>query len=72
MAVSQENGHAEAVVKPNGRKESMQTQRKKKFLGWTIIGLVVRYVLQFEAWQYLTRSDADLLLALGSGYGMRF
>ncbi|KAJ5805687.1 uncharacterized protein N7503_003289 [Penicillium pulvis] len=42
MAVAQENGHAEAVVKPNGRKESVQTQRKKKFLGWTIIGLVVR------------------------------
>ncbi|KAJ5986341.1 hypothetical protein N7451_010706 [Penicillium sp. IBT 35674x] len=42
MAVAQENGHAEAVAKPNGRKESVKTQRKKKFLGWTIIGLIVR------------------------------
>ncbi|KAJ5663499.1 hypothetical protein N7507_004230 [Penicillium longicatenatum] len=42
MAVAHENGHAEAVVKPNGRKESAKTQRKNKFLGWTIIGLVVR------------------------------
>lgn len=63
MAVAQENGHAEAVIKQNGRKESVKIQREKKSLGWTIIGLVVRYVvLHLKSWQHLTFLDADLCL----------
>lgn len=63
MAVAQENGHAEAVIKQNGRKESVKIQREKKPLGWTIIGLVVRYVvLHLKSWQRLTFLDADLCL----------
>ncbi|KAJ5628777.1 hypothetical protein N7490_011005 [Penicillium lividum] len=60
MTVSQENGHAEAVIKPNGRKETLQGQRKTKFLGWTIIGLVVRLGIWYTLLTPFLRCPSNL------------
>ncbi|KAJ6110174.1 hypothetical protein N7486_002409 [Penicillium sp. IBT 16267x] len=60
MAVAQENGHAEAVARPNSRKDSLKIQRKKKFLGWTIIGLVVRLGIWYALLTPFLRCPSNL------------
>ncbi|KAJ5933608.1 hypothetical protein N7454_005937 [Penicillium verhagenii] len=60
MAAALENGHTEAAIKPNGRDESLKAQRKKKFFGWTLIGLVVRLGIWYALLTPFLRCPSNL------------
>ncbi|KAJ6014907.1 hypothetical protein N7540_009498 [Penicillium herquei] len=61
MAVPVENGHADTVTKPtNGRKESAKTERKSRFLGWTIIGSVIRLAIWYMLLTPFLRCPSNL------------
>ncbi|KAJ5621340.1 hypothetical protein N7528_006123 [Penicillium herquei] len=61
MAVPVENGHADTVTKPtNGRRESAKAQGKSRFLGWTIIGSVIRLAIWYMLLTPFLRCPSNL------------
>ncbi|KAJ5730340.1 uncharacterized protein N7483_004848 [Penicillium malachiteum] len=61
MAVPVENGHADTVTKPtNGRREGAKTEGKSRFLGWTIIGSVIRLAIWYMLLTPFLRCPSNL------------